>query len=259
MKYDITFSIVIYNNEIAVLKEAIESLLSTSLKSKLFLIDNSETDSIRELCDDERIEYIFNRRNLGFGAGHNIAIKKCLGMSRFHLITNPDIYFRKGTLEKIIFFMEQQPDIGVVMPKILYPDGATQYLCKKLPTPFDLIFRRFVPRFARPLFQKRMDSYEMKDRSYDEVMDVPSLSGCFLLVRTEVLMDAGMFDERYFMYLEDVDLCKRIGAKFRKVYYPEVSAYHYYDKGSYKSWKLLFYHASSAIKYFNKWGWSPFY
>jgi len=257
MKYDLTISIVIYNNEIAMLNETIKSILSTSLKLQLFLVDNSETDSIRKLCNDDRIEYIFNCNNLGFGAGHNIAIRKSLGMSRFHLIMNPDIYFEEGTLEKITLFMEQQPDIGVVMPKILYPDGTIQYLCKLLPTPLDLIFRRFIPGPFRAILKKRFDRYEFRDRNYEEMMDVPCLSGCFLFARTEIFRHIGLFDERYFMYLEDVDLCKRIGAKFRTVYFPEASVYHHYDKGSYKSWKLLFYHIRSAVKYFSKWGWRP--
>lgn len=257
MQYDLTYSIVTYNNDITVLKGAIDSLLSTGLNVKLFLIDNSETDRIRELCGDTRIEYIFNDSNLGFGAGHNIAIRRCLGMSQFHLITNPDIYFADGTLENIIQFMEEQTDIGVVMPKILYPDGAVQYLCKQLPTPFDLIFRRFIPGPLKFILKKRTERYEFRDRNYDETMDVPCLSGCFLFARTDIFRHTGLFDERYFMYLEDVDLCKRIGAKFRTVYYPGTSVYHYYDKGSYRNWKLLYYHARSAVKYFNKWGWLP--
>lgn len=257
MQYDLTFSIVTYNNDRTVLEKAIKSLLSTNLKSRLILVDNSESDSIRGLCDDARIEYIFNNDNVGFGAGHNIAIRKCLENSKFHLIINPDIYFTEGTLEKICLFMERQPEIGVVMPKILYPDGAIQYLCKQLPTPFDLIIRRFIPGPLKFIFKKRFVKYELRDKNYGEVMDVPCLSGCFMFVRTEIFSHIGLFDERYFMYLEDVDLCKRIGAKFRTVYYPEASVYHHYDKGSYKSCKLLYYHVMSAIRYFNKWGWLP--
>lgn len=86
-------------------------------------------------------------------------------------------------------------------------------------------------------------------------MEVPSLSGCFMFVRIAVLKKVGGFDERYFMYAEDLDLCRRIGKVSRTMYYPNVVVYHEYAKGSYKNRRLLRYHLSSVVKYFNKWGW----
>jgi hypothetical protein len=86
-------------------------------------------------------------------------------------------------------------------------------------------------------------------------MEVPNLSGCFMLMRCDALKYAGMFDDRFFMYLEDTDLSRRINQQFQTVYYPEVSIIHHYEKGSYKSNKLLLYHISSAFKYFAKYGW----
>lgn len=255
MTLEISASIVIYKNDCRMLKKAINSFLDTDLKVKLYLIDNSPIDEIRPICNDVRLEYVFNNANIGFGAGHNIAIKKSLGLSKYHLISNPDIYFAKGNLEKLYEFMENNKNVGLVMPKILYPDDSLQYLCKKLPTPFDLIGRRFIPSFLKPFFQERLDSFEFKERNYNEIMEVPCLSGCFMFIRTKVFKEIGMFDERFFMYLEDADLCRRIGEKYKTVYYPEAVVYHKYAKGSYRSKKLLKIHIISAIKYFNKWGW----
>ena len=85
-------------------------------------------------------------------------------------------------------------------------------------------------------------------------MEVPCLSGCFMFIRTKVLREVGLFDERFFMYMEDVDLSRRIHRRFRTVYYPAAAVYHEYEKGSYKSATLLAHHLLSAIKYFNKWG-----
>jgi hypothetical protein len=76
-----------------------------------------------------------------------------------------------------------------------------------------------------------------------------------MMIRTSVLKSVNGFDERFFMYLEDVDLCRRIGKLSRIVYYPKVAIVHNYEKGSYKNKKLLVYHIKSAMKYFNKWGW----
>jgi hypothetical protein len=95
----------------------------------------------------------------------------------------------------------------------------------------------------------------MRDKDYSKIMEVPNLSGAFMFVRSEVFQEVGNFDERYFMYMEDTDFVRRIGEKYKTVYYPKVHIYHEYKKGSYKNPKLMKYHISSAIKYFNKWGW----
>ena len=149
--------------------------------------------------------------------------------------------------------MDGHPEVGQVMPKVFYPNGELQYLCKLLPTPMDLLCRRFIP--YKKYIEKRNNRYELRFTDYDSIMEVPSLSGCFMFIRTDVLKEIGGFDERFFMYAEDIDLCRRIGKVSRTIYYPLVSIYHEYEKGSYKNRKLFKYHICSVIKYFNKWGW----
>lgn len=166
---------------------------------------------------------------------------------------NPDIYFEEGVIEKLIIYMNKYSEVGLVMPRVLYPNGELQYLCKLLPTPFDLLFRRFLP--WRRYVEKKNEKYELRFTNYSREMEVPSLSGCFMFVRIAVLKKVGGFDERYFMYAEDLDLCRRIGKVSRTMYYPNVVVYHEYAKGSYKNRRLLRYHLSSVVKYFNKWGW----
>lgn len=95
----------------------------------------------------------------------------------------------------------------------------------------------------------------MHNLPQDKPSSVPTLSGCFLIIKSSILLKLGGFDERYFMYMEDVDLVRRIGASFDTIYYPSVHVVHAYEKGSYKNFKLLRYHLLSAILYFNKWGW----
>jgi hypothetical protein len=107
----------------------------------------------------------------------------------------------------------------------------------------------------KKIVEKRNEMYELKFTGYDKIMEVPYLSGCFMFIRTEVLKKVGLFDERFFMYLEDTDLPRRIHRVSKTVYYPGVSIYHEYGKGSYKNPKLLKYHLDSVIKYFNKYGW----
>jgi GT2 family glycosyltransferase len=255
---NLNISIVLYHNKKEQIRKVVESVLNTDLNINLYLVDNSSTDILRDLEKiDNRIIYIFNNANLGFGKAHNIALRRSIEENvPYHLVLNPDVYFEKGVLEELYNFMEANKDVGLVMPKVLYPDGNIQYLCKLLPTPLDLFGRRFL-NFGpfKKIVKKRNEVYELRFTGYDKIMEVPYLSGCFMFIRTEVLKKVGLFDERFFMYLEDTDLSRRIHRVAKTIYYPYVHIYHEYGKGSYKSLKLLYYHIKSAIKYFNKYGW----
>jgi GT2 family glycosyltransferase len=253
MKYDITASIVTYKNDRQILVKAIQSFLNTSLKIRLYIIDNSPDDSLQDICDDQRCEYFFTGKNLGFGKAHNIAMRKALVESRYHLVLNPDVYFEGGVLEKIFSFMETRPEVAQVMPKISYPDGEVQRLCKLLPAPADLFFRRFFPWL--PGAAERNRKYELWDSGYDKIMNVPYLSGCFMFFRTAALQEIGLFDERIFMYIEDADITRRLHQRYKTLFFPLVTVYHHYAKGSYKSLKLMAYNVHGACIYFNKWGW----
>ena len=251
--YNVTSSIVLYKNEPKEVSAAIRSFLSTPLEVMLIVVDNSPDDNLRLLVESEGAQYIFNGKNVGYGAGHNIAIDKCTGCQEYHLILNPDIAFEPETIPLLYRFMNDNQNIGLVMPRILYADGSEQRLCKLLPTPADLLIRRFLGRHSR--FIDRLKKYELWDVDLDIPREVPSLSGCFMFIRSSTLLRIGRFDERYFMYMEDVDLCRRIGKYYKTVFYPLASITHGYAKGSYRNSTLLKYHVQSAAKYFVKWGW----
>ncbi|MBF4470275.1 glycosyltransferase [Flavobacterium sp. HJJ] len=257
MNIKITSCIVLYNNDLSMLQEAINSFLNTDLNVKLLLIDNSPTEELRLLATDSRVEYIHNPTNPGFGASHNLAIQKAFELdSDYHLVLNPDIYFEKGNLEKLCGFMDLNLDIGHIMPKVTYPNGEFQYLCKTNPTFFDLFARGFMPSFLKKIFQKRMNKYEYKNKDYNEIIyDIPYLSGCFMFLRTSVLKKVGFFDDRIFMYLEDADLTRRFLEVSKTAYYPEAHVYHHFAKLTHKRLKFKWITVESAIIYFNKWGW----
>lgn len=252
----ITASIVLYENPVSIVAAAIKSFLNSDFNLKIFLVDNSSTNFLKVLENDSRIVYIKLNENVGFGAAHNIAIKKAFELeSEYHLILNPDIYFEKGTIEKIQSYMDINPEVGHLMPKVLYPNGEIQYLCKLNPTVFDLFARRFLPKSLQKLFKNRMARYDFQDRDYNQIMyDIPYLSGCFMFLRTKTLKKVGLFDERIFMYIEDADLTRRFLQQSRTVYYPDASVFHYFAKGSHKSWKLTWYSIHGAFVYFKKWG-----
>jgi GT2 family glycosyltransferase len=250
---DLIGSIVCFKTDKCQLEKAINSFFKTSLNVKLILVDNSPTEELKLLANDSKIEYIFNPSNPGFGAAHNIAIRKYLDTTKYHLVLNPVVYFEDGVLDELFNYMERNLDVGHVMPKVLYPNGDIQYLCKQLPTPIDLIFRRFIP--FKSYLEKRNHFYELRDTNYNKIMEVPYLSGCFMFLRSSTIQEVGMFDEQFFMYPEDVDLTRRINEKYLTIFYPNVHIYHEFGKGSYSNLKLFIVHIISMIKYFNKWGW----
>lgn len=250
----ISASIVLFNTSedliISVLGCALDSCIS-----KIYVIDNSVEDVSRKYVESfgERVEYIFGQGNIGYGAGHNIALKKALeSSSEYHVILNPDIRFEKGTIEKLYEFALAHPDIGEMMPDVRYSDGREQYLCKLLPAPFDIFGRRLLPS---KWMKKRNYRYEMRETGYNQVRSVPCLSGCFMFLNMSTINKVGMFDDRYFMYFEDFDLVRRIHGVSKTVFYPPVSIVHDHAAEHHTSKRLLKISIQSAIKFFNKWGW----
>ena len=251
----ISATIVTYKNKLHILKQAIESFLDTNLDVKLYIVDNSNDESIRMLCNevDGNIEYIPTKSNVGFGAGHNVILNDPQKLGQYHIVLNPDIKFKRGVLEELVTFMDINTDVGNIMPKVLYPDGSIQYLCKLLPTPMDWIGRYIIP--VKSIKDKLNYKFEMRFSGYNEIMDVPYLSGCFMFLRNEAIKKVGVFDEHIFMYGEDTDLNRRIGNYYRTIFYPKVQITHDFEKGSHKEFRLFVIHVKAAIYYFNKWGW----
>lgn len=252
---EISASVVVFQNPPEQVLACIDSISSANLGVRLIVIDNSPDDRLRAPISLTGAEYHFTGGNVGFGAGHNIAVRKILGGTKYHLVLNPDVRFGKGVLEALHAFIAGNPEVGLVMPRVVYPDGTEQHLCKRLPTPLDLLKRRFGGRFARRFFGVSMDSYVITGLDPELPTVVPCLSGCCMLIRTSVLGTVGLFDERFFLYMEDVDLCRRIGEAYATVFLPTVVICHEYQKGSYHSFKLTGYHIRSAWLYFWKWGW----
>lgn len=253
--HDITACIVLFKNDRNMLLKAIKSFLDTNLSVKLYLVDNSPVDHLKNIINDQRVSYIFNPANPGFGSAHNIVINKIIGLSKYHLVLNPDIYFENGTLESIFSFMENNVEYGHLMPKILYPNGDLQYLCKQNPSISMLFFRRFFPSFFKLFLKEEAIKYEFRDYNYNSIItNVPYFSGCFMFFRTPLFERVGLFDERIFMYIEDADITRRFLTVSNNIYYPFATVYHHFQKGSHKNFKLTWYSIKGALVYFYKWG-----
>ena len=254
----LTASVVLYNTPRAQIHALFESIVASGCVRTLYVVDNSPNDKYRilekEWVGRINVRYIHNA-NLGYGASHNLAMQEAATLgSDYHVVLNPDIHFEADALTTLTRFMDSRPNAGYVMPKVTYPDGSLQYLCKLLPSQFDLFLLRFLPK--RGGLKKLNDRYELRDSGYDKIINPPCLSGCFMFLRLSLLVEQNLFfDERYFMYCEDFDLMRRIHRVAATLYFPNVSIIHNHAKESYKSRKMLAAHIQSAIRYFNKWGW----
>lgn len=251
----ITASIVLYDTNALELTKAVKNVLNIHQNLRLYLIDNSLTDVLKafESCDS-RIEYTHNPTNPGFGAAHNVAIKKAMALgSEYHFIVNPDIYFEGDVISPMIEYMKNDSSIGMMMPQILNLDGSIQNLPKLLPTPLSILFRKI--RKPSSLYQKFIDVYELRNVPKDMIYEVPVLSGCFTLLNVEAIKKVGVYDDDFFMYFEDWDLSRRMHRHYKTIYFPLVSVYHGYNSGANKDSRLFKIFINSAITYFNKWGW----
>lgn len=230
----------------------LDELLRVHCLRKIYLIDNSPVATER-VFKERKIHYIHNNKNLGYGAAHNIAIRESIFYNvPFHLVMNSDIVVKAEDIDQMHEFMLTHNEVGHLMPHVVYPDGKTQYLCKLLPTPMDVFGRFFLPHW---MIRRRNERYELRKTGYDHPMNVPYLSGCFMFLRTQAVLKARLFDERFFMYPEDIDLTRRIHRDYITLYYPQVTIVHNHERGSYKNLRLMWIHCINMCKYFNKWGW----
>lgn len=251
---NISASLVLYNSPKAQFEACIASFLSACPLGTLYVADNSPAPlQSHHFEGDPRVIYRHMSSNVGFGAAHNVCLQDACRDSDLHLLLNPDLSFSAGMVGPLVQAFADDADLVAAMPQIRYPDGKLQRLCKLLPTPSDLLIRRFMP--VRAWQDRRNAVYELHDLPQDRASEVPTLSGCCVMVRSKTLLEVGGFDERFFMYMEDVDLIRRLGMRGAVRYLPAAHVLHEYAKGSYRNRKLLGYHLRSAILYFNKWGW----
>lgn len=261
MDSKITISMVVYKKYDEALEtvRSIEKHTALSLKKTVYIIDNScmdDADSSRmefqqEVTRYSDVRYINTKKNLGFGKGHNYTINEL--DSEYFAIVNPDILITDGAFESIISFMDNQ-SIGMAIPKIVDLEGNLQDAYRRTLTVFDVLLRMF----TKNAFQKRRNHHSMKDEDYAHPFKVPFGQGSFLVIRTNLWKSLNGFDNRFFMYLEDADLCRRVNEKSSLIYCPNATVVHKWEKESHRNKVLFKIHVQSMIKYFNKWGWRFF-
>ncbi len=248
----ITVSIVTYNTNLEELSKCLQSLTS-SLISYIYIIDNSNQQYIADFCQQYANVVYVGSENMGYGAGHNQALRQVLDLKeKYHLVLNSDVYFEPFVLDFLAEYMGAHTDVAQVQPNVIFPNGEQQYTCRLLPTPVNLIFRRFLPK---GIVEKMNIRYQLKFNDHKQEMNVPYHQGSFMFFRLECFRQVGLFDERFFMYPEDIDITRRMHKYYRTMFVPDVTIVHAHRAESYKSKKMLKIHIINMIKYFNKWGW----
>jgi GT2 family glycosyltransferase len=257
-----TASLVCYKSDFSEVESLLQSLRGTASISRWVVVDNSAQElpaaalHLRSLVEEYGGLYVDPGGNHGFGAGHNAALAALKDFpSAFHLMLNPDIVFDEFVIPQLEAVMDADEQISLLMPRVWYPDRSNQYLCKLLPTPLDFALRRFAPGPLKGLARRSMDTYELRNMDPERASEIPFLSGCFMFTRRHRLEAVGGFDEHYFLYMEDVDLCRRLSRTGKLIYWPGVHVMHRHERGSHNNWKLTLTHIRSSIRYFNCWGW----
>lgn len=250
MEIMVTGSIVTYNN-MSTIDETLKTLYeyTKEIDFKLYVVDNNSTDGTVEHIKESypQVEVVALKENLGFGAGHNKAVR--MVDSDYHVIINPDIVFIENSIKKMVDYLENNEDIGVLSPKICFPDGREQILGKKDPHFKYILASRLRGDEPGTLLKK----YAMLDCDLTKPIDIENASGCFMVFRTSILKKVDGFDERYFMYFEDADITRKARKYSRVVYYPEAVVSHVWNRDSKHNFKLLAIHIHSMLKYYWKW------
>ena len=201
---------------------------------EVIVADNASSDRSREVVPQRfpQATLVAHSTNLGFCAGNNRAVAASSG--RYVLFLNSDTVVAKGALDSLVNFADANPDVGIVGPKLLNLDGSLQYSCRRFPN-LGAGFFRNTP-LGRLLPQNRFTTdYLMSDWDHASVRDVDWVSGAALMIRREALEELGGFDESFYMYCEDVDLCYRAHqASWRVVYFPDAVIYHIIGRASNK-------------------------
>ncbi|MDB6087310.1 MAG: putative glycosyltransferase [Gammaproteobacteria bacterium] len=252
-EYDVVGSIVTYKTDAREVEQALRQFLAIPLKVHLCIIDNSPTPVTLPKTADPRISYYFANSNLGYGRAHNIALRASRGRARYNLVMNTDITYSPDVVTRLVDFMDAHPEAGLAGPKVLYPDGSLQHVCRLLPTPANMFLRRFLPRTS---WTERADAlYELRWWDHECVANIPYFQGSFMLLRTQLCNRLEGFDERFFLYGEDIDLTRRIYGVAQALYVPDVKITHEYRRFSNRSLLGTWYGIQNNCRYFNKWGW----
>ncbi|MFA6383053.1 MAG: glycosyltransferase family 2 protein [Parcubacteria group bacterium] len=230
------------------------------------IVADSATEEKTEIMmreDYPGIKFIASRKNIGFSGTVNNGFAVARG--RYLLILNGDIIVKKDAIKKLLDYISNHPDVGIVSPQLLNFNETFQPSTFRFYTPLTIVFRRtFLGKFS--FAKKHLDRFLMKDFDHKSIRNVDWVMGSSLMTSRQAVEKVGVMDHQFKLYFEDTDWCRRFWEKgYRVVYFPEAQMYHYHGRGSASgsvfraliSNKLTWMHIASAIKYFIKYAGKP--
>jgi N-acetylglucosaminyl-diphospho-decaprenol L-rhamnosyltransferase len=232
-----------------------------SLSDYEIIVADSETEEKIELMmreDYPEVIFLPAHENLWFGGEVNAGIGKSRG--KYVLILNDDIIVKKDSIEKLLQYSREHPQIGIVGPQLLNFNETFQPSCFRFLSPFTILYRRtYLGKL--PFAKKHLDHFLMKDFDHQETRAVDWLMGSAMLIKKSAIEKVGLVDRRFQMYMEDTDWCRRFWENgYAVIYYPKSQMYHYHRRGSAGKGilnlllfnRLTRLHIQSALKYFLK-------
>ena len=232
--------------------KALACLDSADLEVDTYIVDNSPGDltaqQIRWLYPG--VIYRPMQENVGFGSANNAILREL--SSDYHLMLNPDVRFEPDLLNRMIAYMDENPAVAILTPRVLNEDGTEQFLPKMQPS-IHYLLGGFLEAVPGP-FKKWRRTYTMADRPTSVPIQVQFATGCFMLIRTEIFKRLNGFDERFFLYQEDSDLSRRALEEGHIIYHPDMVITHSWQRDNQRSLKGVLRQAASVCKFFAKWG-----
>ena len=248
----ISACMVLYHQHEEALK-AVDCIAASAEAVDTFIVDNSPGDDTAD-----RIRWAHpggtvlpQEKNIGFGRANNLVLPKL--QSDYHLIVNPDVTFAPDLLTEMVAYMDRNPNVVILTPRGLNPDGTEQFLPKKQPT-VRYLLSGLTEQWGG-IFRKWRRDFTMADQIVTQPVRVGFATGCFLLIRTEAFRRLKGFDERFFLYQEDSDLTLRALRLGKVVYHPDMCVTHVWSRDSQHDRMQTLQHIRSTLQFFRKWGW----
>ncbi|MBI4250511.1 glycosyltransferase family 2 protein [Candidatus Uhrbacteria bacterium] len=260
-RIDISIIIVNYRAR-GLVRECIKGIkqLHTKLRLEIIVVDNSPHEGVGEMLAERfsNVHYLPQDRNIGFAAGNNAGIR--IAQGKYIMLLNYDITPLPGSFDYLHAYLENNPAVGMVGPQLINPNGTIQHSYYRFHSFLTPVYRRlWIGRFG---FGKRhLDRFLMADMDTTSPVDVDWLLGACLMVRASSIKTVGMMDERFFLYFEDTDWCRRFWkAKLPVRYVPGARMVHLHRRESAKGGGILSLthkttriHVISWLKYILKW------
>ena len=220
----------------------------------MIYVDNCSTDGSVEYikANYPQVKVIVNKEPLGFGENNNKGVFASTG--KYIAIINPDIVMHPGSIDKLFDFAEQHSDVGIIVPKLLNPDGSLQYSVRGFIS-LSILLARIRTKGKDNADDKEVDKYLCRNLDYSKTQAVDWAIGAAFFLSRDMFAELGGFDLDYFLYMEDEDICLRSWKLNRPVvYYPEAVMTHNHLRGSSKLGKKTFLHLNSMKTFFQKHG-----